>query len=309
MLDFHRGNAHQPSGNLLVFCHVRGHNPVQPGGDLIVCNVVVSFVSARSNHFPVVIFPPTALESYGDLEELLELGDNYDLVQIEDFEIPPHQDEDEYVRERLDAFNRHVMDYVEMCREHIHSQIGDIIEPALPELPAPEQLDDLPDRSSDDTRAGLDQDSSGASEQRRPGTRGPAGRGSSTDTNRGSDASGRGRGSAGRGPSGRGVNIARFKGDEESALNYLESWVEQTGDPRKTIDRPDELHEVIRFLKSNCPQYDMRNFERVLEHPHSELPKLYLQKFRAIHAEAYEEAATIQSDIRQLESRPEFRSA
>ena len=55
-------------------------------------------------------------------------------------------------------------------------------------------------------------------------------------------------------------------------------------------------------MKSNLPHYDVHNFERILDRTHSELPKLYLQKFRAIYSEAYEEAAEIQSSIRQLES-------
>lgn len=294
MLEFQKGNSDHPTGNMLVYCHVRGHNPVEPGGDLIVCNVVVSYVSARSNHFPVVIFPPTSLPGYDDLELLLELGENYDLIQLEDFEIPDDQEEDAYVRERLDVFNRYVMEYVELCREHIQAEIS---RQSPPDQPTQSQwIREIPDlRSESDNRpdggdsSGLD---SGLHEERAPGA-------GSSGTPPAPQRSG---GRFGR-PGGRsgGIKIARFRGDEASALDFLESWVDQAPDLARAADRPDELNKVIRFIASNYPRYDIHNFERILNRAQTELPRLYLQKFRAIFTEEYEQAAQIQSTIRRLE--------
>ena len=123
MLNFVRGNAREPGGNLLVFCHVRGFNPVQPGGNIIVCNVVVSYASAGQKHFPVVVFPPSSLAGEQELEELFALNPHYDVVQIENFEIPSDSDENEYIKDRLDGFNRCVMEYVEVCRASIHGRV------------------------------------------------------------------------------------------------------------------------------------------------------------------------------------------
>lgn len=273
MLEFQRGNADHPTGNMLVYCHVRGHNPVQPGGDLIVCNVVVSYVSARSNHFPVVIFPPTSLPGYADLELLLELGENYDLVQLDDFEIPEGADEDAYVRERLDVFNRYVMEYVELCREHIQDELH------RQSLTNPELAREISDQDSDsDITAG-------------PGT-------TETETRGGSGANSAGA-RGGRGDSKNdGIKIVRFQGDEASALDFLEAWVKQPA-----VERPfDEFKKVIRFMKSNYPRYDIHNFERILDRTQTDLPRLYLEKFRAIYSEQYEQAAQIQSTIRRLET-------
>ncbi len=265
----------------MVYCHVRGHNPVQPGGDLIVCNVVVSYVSAKSNHFPVVIFPPTSLPGYEDLENLLELGHNYDLVQLEDFEIPDDQDEDSYVRERLDAFNRYVMEYVELCREHIQEQISRQTPPERG------QFRELPDLRPESERS-----ESGNPEDDLRLLEGPvADRGNSPENPRP-----RARG--------RGIKIARFRGDEASALDFLESWVDRSADPDATTGgNSDELNRVLRFIASNYPRYDIHNFKRTLSRSQTELPRLYLQKFRAIYTEAYEQAAEIQSAIRQLEKK------
>ncbi|MCR9143310.1 MAG: hypothetical protein NXI24_13740 [bacterium] len=286
MLEFQRGNADHPTGNLMVYCHVHGHNPVQPGGDLIVCNVVVSYVSARSNHFPVVIFPPTALPAYDDLENLLELSDNYDLVQLEDFEIPGDQDEDSYVRERLDVFNRYVMEYVELCREHIQEQIGRQ-NPSDMNRPARE-IRELPDLRPEQAARGDADGGSPEDDLRLLG--GASQSGASRD-----DASGEER-SRGRG---RGIKIARFRGDEASALDYLESWIDST--ESVPAEMPDELNRVIHFIASNYPRYDIHNFQRILNRGKPDLPKLYLQKFRAIYTEEYEQAAEIQSTIRRLE--------
>ncbi|MEQ9363629.1 MAG: hypothetical protein RIF32_05270 [Leptospirales bacterium] len=282
MLEFQRGNADHPTGNLMVYCHVRGHNPVQPGGDLIVCNVVVSYVSASSNHFPVVIFPPTALPAYDDLEQLLQLSENYDLVQLEDFEIPGDQDEDSYVRGRLDVFNRYVMEYVELCREHIQEQIS---RQSPSDLNPAREIRELPDLRPEAKRSDGE---SGSPEDDLRLLGGPPA------------SSGGGRSEQPR--RGRGIKVARFRGDEASALDFLEFWIDhQKADSDETLENPDELKRVIRFIASNYPRYDIHNFERILDRDQTELPKLYLQKFRAIYTEEYEQAAQIQSAIRRLE--------
>lgn len=268
MLEFERGSAENPTGNLLCYCTVEGINPVQPGGDIIVCNVVVSYVSARSNHFPVVIFPPAALPARADLDILLALGDNYDLVRMEDFIVPPDVDEDDYIRDRLESFNRYVMEYVELCRDCIQRDlraralefnIDPDAEPTF-EFPAEARSAELADDIQERRRAS------------------------------------RGRRGAAR--------PEESLTDEASAIDGLEDLVENLSESPDDEQKRTEMRRLIRFMKVHYPRYDVHNFERIMKDDArgGELPRLYVQKFRAIYDEAYEQAAQIQHQIQRLES-------
>ncbi len=269
MLEFERGGAENPTGNLLCYCTVEGVNPVQPGGDIIVCNVVVSYVSARSNHFPVVIFPPAALPTRADLDILIELGDNYDLVRMEDFLVPPGVDEDEYIRERLESFNRYVMEYVELCRDRIQRDlraralefnIDPDAEPTF-EFPAESRGSEAVDEGGERRRS---------SRERRAATK----------------------------------NEDPLT-DEASAIDGLEDLVENLSASPDDEQKRIEMRRLIRFMKNHYPRYDVHNFERIMKNQaerSDELPRLYVQKFRAIYDEAYEQAAQIQHQIQRLES-------
>jgi len=122
MLDFAKGDALSPTGNLIVFCNVRGENPVDPGGSIIVSNVFVSFLSARKDTFPVVVFPPMSLESEDELDDLLCLNERADVLQVDDFEKPPDKSMEEYIEDRMQEFNMVVVDYVELCRSYIEKR-------------------------------------------------------------------------------------------------------------------------------------------------------------------------------------------
>jgi len=123
MLQFVKGNSSAPSGNLIVFCNVVGLNPLQPDGKYIVCHVVVSFVSASQNNFPVVVFPPTSLMDSMELQKIIDLHPYSDVVQLPDFEIPSGHDEKEYMNDRLEQFNQGVIEYVEICRNSIQDRM------------------------------------------------------------------------------------------------------------------------------------------------------------------------------------------
>lgn len=231
MLEFVQGDARNPTGNLLVFSEAIGYNPVQPGGRYIVCNVVVSFVSASTNHFPVVIFPPTALNNEEELQAIMQLQNYYDVVRLEDFEVPAHRDENDYVKERLEDFNRCVMEYVELCRHSLEDRLPVVMEPVTDSsVDKAQAQEDLPD-------------------------------------------------------------------DEATTLDRLEDLI-----VHEQADRT-EIRELIKHIEVRFPRYDIRNLERALARDSSagQLPRLYIQKFRAIMDEKYEEAATLQSRIRQLE--------
>lgn len=235
MLSFQKGDSGHPGGNLLVYSHVRGENPVAPGARLLSCNVVVSFLSVQANHFPVVIFPPVGLESEDELDRLIALNPRYDVVQLEDFEVPAGADEGAYVKERLEELNACVMEYVELCRDFIAR---------------------LERNAATPPRIVRRADESG------------------------------------------GPQAADQPVDEEQALERLEACLDRA--PVEESSKP-ELEQLIRFIESRYPQYDVRNLWGAFGRGAADLSRLYLQKFRAIHAERYEEAAAIQDAILRLE--------
>lgn len=130
MLKFTRGDPEAPSGNLLVFARVKGKNPFHPNTRIIVANVVVSFISAATNSFPVVIFPPGPLFTRKEFDLLMELNDNYDVIQVHDYEIPENVREKTYIKERMKHLNDCVYEYVELCQKHLGHKI-DLYHPEI----------------------------------------------------------------------------------------------------------------------------------------------------------------------------------
>ena len=123
MFDFVRGDPKKPRGSLLLYAHTPGKNSITSDAKFIVCNVVVSFVSANDDHFPVVAFPPTILDSEQELSMLLHLNSECDVMRLEDFAPPLYQEAKHYVRTRIKSFNTVVGQYVEMCREHFQLRV------------------------------------------------------------------------------------------------------------------------------------------------------------------------------------------
>lgn len=161
MLQFLRGDPLLPSGNLLAFVHVDGHNPVEPGCPIILCNIVVSFIIAEKDFFPAVVFPPVGLDSEQKLEQLAEINPHYDIIRLEDFCFPSEKEAENYLRMRIRQFNDMVMEYVEICHDYTNAHsflskdlMGSITTPSdvfLNHLPTPfhqEQIAPLGDTNA-----------------------------------------------------------------------------------------------------------------------------------------------------------------
>jgi hypothetical protein len=114
---FEKGSTQNPTGNLILYCHVNGENPVQPGGRIIASNVVVSFLKLGDN-YPVVTFPPVALPTMEDLKAIMNVNlDAYDIVRLPDFELPEEKEaQNRYIQDQMERFNQVVMRYVELCK-------------------------------------------------------------------------------------------------------------------------------------------------------------------------------------------------
>lgn len=122
MFDFLIGSPSSPTGNLLTYSRVEGLNPILPDGEIIACNIVVSFSSAQDAHFPVVVFPPVSMRKKENLDFLIKMNSGYDVIQLEDFQCPPSRDPDDYIQERLTKLNHLVLQYVELCCDYIYSK-------------------------------------------------------------------------------------------------------------------------------------------------------------------------------------------
>lgn len=112
-----KGMENYPTGNLVLYCYVRGENPFEADHEIIASNVVVSFIKMGDN-FPVVTFPPISYKTIEDLKKvILESGDTHDVAKLPVFELPFNKDEAEkYVQYRMEQYNTAVMRYVDLCR-------------------------------------------------------------------------------------------------------------------------------------------------------------------------------------------------
>ena len=228
MLRFQKGSADLPSGNLLVYCRVRGPNPFHPEASMILSNIVVSFVSAPNNSFPVVIFPPGPLFNREEFQKLLSLNEAYDVIRVPDFEIPEGTAEDDYVKQRLEHLNQCVLEYVELCRRRVDT--------LLEKPPAEADITD----------------------------------------------------------------IDSIEPDEEGALRTLTDSLDRA-ERGETIAEHD-LRSALQVLYTH-PQYDVAGFEAALRQPETlPIARLYVQKYRAVREEQYEEAAGLKARIEELES-------
>ncbi|MCB1179253.1 MAG: hypothetical protein KDK36_16855, partial [Leptospiraceae bacterium] len=112
-----KGSTSNPTGNLLVYCHVIGENPFQHGSEVIASNVVVSFLKINEN-LPVVTFPPVSYDTMDELQEVIyQNSEIYDIAKLPDFRMPSDKDEgNKYLQERMEQYNQFVMKYVELCK-------------------------------------------------------------------------------------------------------------------------------------------------------------------------------------------------
>ncbi len=196
---------------------------------MILSNVVVSFVSAPNNSFPVVIFPPGPVFSRDEFQRLLSLNKTYDVIRIPDFEIPDGTTEDDYVKQRLEHLNQCVLEYVELCRRHVEtlleksaSEEGEVVEVELPEP------------------------------------------------------------------------------DEADALRVLEANLIRAERGEDILEQ--ELTSALRVLHTR-PEYDVERFEAAFRSPDTlPIARLYVQKYQAVKAEQYEQAAGLKARIQELES-------
>ena len=121
-MKFVKGNKNQPSGNLLIFCHVIGQNPIAQDARIIAANIFVSFLT-KDDNLPAITFPPVAFKDEVEFNAFASRHPEYDVVQIDTFQFPPDPEKaQEYVNERLQKVNDLVKEYVEFCGAFLLNQ-------------------------------------------------------------------------------------------------------------------------------------------------------------------------------------------
>ena len=247
------GNPASPTGNLLAYSRVEGFNPILADGEIIACNIIVSFASAQDAHFPVVVFPPVSMRKKENLDFLIEKNPGYDVIQLKDFEFPFSGDSDNYIQERLRKLNRLVFQYVGLC--------CDYISPRSKATKRPFRKKPL-DRQEKSQRIPLPCSADSSSVEQ----------------------------------------------TESGYLDRLEDCLVENGETNENFPR---VKKILQFMKKNYPCYDVHNFAKAIGLDSKtddcttvrlKLGNLYLKKFRAIYNEHYEEAAHLQTKIKDIES-------
>ena len=262
MFDFVRGNPKKPCGNLLLYAHTKGHNSITSNAKFIVCNVVVSFISASDDHFPVVAFPPTILEKEEHLSALLSLNPEYDVVRLEDFAPPDCQEAKHYVRARIKNFNTVVGQYVGICREYFQTHLkennlGDLA--LLSHKVSSKSSDKL-----ENSGAFFLEESSCIDQLEQ--------------------------------------YIKVYETVPYKTHVHFHKMMRMMEDKYPYYDVRNFARLLEANIESSSSSNEKKSAKRLLEKSKLHLATLYLRKFRAIQEEKYEEAAKLQSDIRIIET-------
>lgn len=272
-----RGNKDKPTGNLIIYTHVRGENPFKAGSKILASNVYISFVTT-SDALPVVTFPPVPYRDKRSFLSFLRKHPGFDLIRMDDFVFPDDPGEgDDYMKSRIDDFNQLVNQYVELCTNFLQEQ---------------ELLEGLTDSEGETLEfrlEGVEVETATRKETDQPP--------SETERFPGEDT------------------LAEIRFLEKEAGQLREKITEASEPtPEETPDNqsllPDGVRgELARFREysndftTRHPEYDLQNLNRYISHPHrkaGEITELFFRKFRAIYFENYEEAGTLNRRIQKI---------
>ena len=258
----------------------------------------------------------------------------WEMLQVEDFEIPMGMDESEYVQERMENLNQNVIEYVELCRHYIEGRVEDLpaddgIETEAGEEPVSEEaaLDSIQDFLTETAHPRAEivplQTAGGPTNEIEETvliedlSAEPVEMGGELFADTADDVD---------------VEVVEFTAhpDELEQPVQVDGGLDDQGadvvnpddepadddvtDPSLATPRVQEVafdtsqgarvRDAMRYLKFNYPKYDIERFERILKQPgHSarKLANLYMEKYRAVFDERYEAAAELKTRIEKLE--------
>ncbi len=272
-MKFIKGDPNSPVGSLITFSEVRGQNPIEPDAKILAVHIVVSPLTAHNYNYPVVVFPVTAFSDKKHLFKVLDFIGNCDVIQLEDFQIPDNQSEEEYLKKRMKMLNDVVKKYVDAFQK----KYSEIVEEQ--DLAIFDYLMDF------DKIVGTKKNpSSNKIKKKKNQLENPEDILSSL----------------------KGIEQLLLKKEKElqkTKQNQRKTRLSSNQiKTRKKINKSmEEFIPYISFIKMNHPEIDIINFEKALQNNDFQLANLYLKKYFAIIEERYETAQYFQNKIKNFE--------
>jgi vacuolar-type H+-ATPase subunit I/STV1 len=270
-MKYIKGDPKSPSGSLIAFSEVKGYNPFEPDAKILAVHIVVSPLSAHSYNYPVVVFPVSAFNNKKQFFKIVDFLGNCDVIQLEDFNLPEDEDQDEYIKKRMKMLNEVVQDYVDAYQRKYASSIQEQDLAIFDYLLDFEQLT-LPPKSNlnpkikkkkkKENQLNLENSLKGLEEL-----------------------------------------LNQVENPTASEKSNKNSNIKTAKKIKAKTIQINEFKPYITFIKKYHPEIDIINFEKALEKNDVKLANLYLQKYYAIVDERYETAQYFQNRINELEKK------
>jgi hypothetical protein len=119
-----RGNIHKPTGNAIIYWHLRGNNRLFKDARIIASNFVISPLQVKEENL-MVNFPPVLIEDYDELLVIAERN-NLDLIKGEDITVPDDIDDiTEFYKQQIEKYKGIIQEYVSAFKEkNIDSEVS-----------------------------------------------------------------------------------------------------------------------------------------------------------------------------------------
>jgi vacuolar-type H+-ATPase subunit I/STV1 len=271
-MKFIKGDPKYPSGSLVAFSEVKGYNPIEPDAKILAVHIVVSPLSAHSYNYPVVVFPVSAFANKSQFFKIVDFMGNCDVVQLEDFQIPEDEDQEEYIKKRMKMLNDVVQEYVDAFQRNYANNVQEQDIAIFDYLLDFEQLA-LPFKGNLNSKI-----------KKRKKKENPLNLQNSLKRME--------------------ELLNNSKKELESTKTSKKTTKTKTvKESNKTVIRLDEFKPYIAFIKKYHPEIDIINFEKALENNDIKLANLYLHKYYAIIDERYETAQYFQNRINAIKQK------
>lgn len=111
-----RGNLRRPTGNAIIYWHLKGNNRLFKDARIIASNFVISPLQVKDETL-MVNFPPVLIEDYDELMGIAERND-LDLIKGEDILVPEEIDDfTEFYKQQIEKYKGIIQEYVSAFKE------------------------------------------------------------------------------------------------------------------------------------------------------------------------------------------------
>lgn len=125
-----RGDLHRPTGNAIIYWHLRGNNRLFKGARIIASNFVISPLQVKDETL-MVNFPPVLIRDHEELMGIAERND-LDLIRGEDILVPEDiEDFTEFYKQQIEKYKGIIQEYVSAFKE---KNSGSEVSTTIPQL-------------------------------------------------------------------------------------------------------------------------------------------------------------------------------